>query len=200
LQFSAVSILAFACITLFTNIDVVIVKHFFSSFETGIYGVASELAKIVFFLTSSISLVLLPKAAGDHAIRKNPKGILYKTLGFVGLVSAIAVLAYFLFPNLIISFLFGKEYIAAASLVGLFALGMAFYSLNNVLVYYFISIGRKNFALVLGFFAVLEVLLLVLFHNALSAIVSIFASTMFLLFIVLLAYSFIDRKVESSEF
>lgn len=186
--------LALGCMSLFNNVDILFVKAFFSSAETGVYGVASEVARIVFFLTSALTLVLMPKVSEAHSKREDSRWILYKTLGFVGLVSAACLAAYFAFPDFIVSLLFGSEYLLSAALVPLFGLGMAFYALSNVMVYYFISIGRRVFSAILWLFLFMEVGIFYFFHSSLSLIVAVFTFLMVLLFACLFAYSFVDRR------
>ena len=198
LKYSGFVLIALICINAFINLDVIIVKHLFSSHDAGLYGALSETGKIIFFLTSAITLVLLPKASEAHSLGdlKAHKRILYKTLLIVALPSFAISAAYFAMPQFFISLLFGKQYLQAASSLGLFAIAISFYSLINVLVMYFISISRKKFVIAMAAFVVLEVALFFTFHDSLQSIVTILLALMTVLFVSLFIYSLIDRKAD----
>jgi len=45
-----------------------LVTHFFSAGQAGIYNAAATLGKVVIFLPMAVSFVMLPKVAKNHAL------------------------------------------------------------------------------------------------------------------------------------
>ena len=54
------------------------VKHFFSTVETGYYAGAEMIGKIVLYLPSTIVILMFPKVASLNTQNKDPRPILIK--------------------------------------------------------------------------------------------------------------------------
>lgn len=68
------------CFMILTNIDVVLVKHFFKPLEAGYYSIAQMVGKIILFLPIAITLVMFPKTSKLHAQAKATSHLLKKSL------------------------------------------------------------------------------------------------------------------------
>ncbi len=177
-------------LTSYYTFDVLLVKHFLSEQEAGFYAALSLIGKMIFFATFSLGNVMFPKVAEMHALNKENKHLLYKSLGLMVLGAIVATLAYFFLPQLIVRLLFGKQYYPIIPLVGWMGIMMSFYSLSYLLALYNLSINRsKGLLIICAFFLILEVVLLILFHTNLAQIVKTLTALMTLLFIVLFAYT-----------
>ncbi len=172
--------------TLFYTLDVILVKHFFDSLSAGYYAAASLLTKILFFGTLSISVVLFPKVTELHTKEKPSKKILIKSVGLVLLFCVPVTLFYFLFPEFVINLLFGKAYFAAAPLLGIFALAMTLFSVNYLMSFYAVAIGKRKFIWWVFLLALLMVLGIWFIHSALLHIIMILLVLNILLFLILL--------------
>jgi O-antigen/teichoic acid export membrane protein len=157
---------ALGCFTALTNVDVVLVKHFFDPVQSGHYSAASMVGKMILYLPGAVAIVMFPKASERSTLNQDTLGVLYNSLLVVGLISGAMVLIYFIFPAHVVRFLFGVQYVPAAPLVGIFGLSMAFYGLLNILLFYFLSIKEQRFLLLLVGGALAEIILLLLFHSA----------------------------------
>src|SRR3990172_2224128 len=69
------------CYTVLTNLDVVLVKHYFDGHTAGQYAAASILAKIILYLPGAIVLALFPKISEMHVLERDSRGLLLKALG-----------------------------------------------------------------------------------------------------------------------
>ena len=180
-------LVAIIMLTAVYTLDVILVKHFFNPIAAGHYAAASLLAKIIFFASSSVSLVMFPKVAELHALKNNASDLLKKTLAFVAFLSIAGVTFYFLFSNFVVNFVFGAEYMSITPLIGLFGLAMGLFSIAFVLVNYYLALGRTKFIYVLLPICALEFVLIWIFHNSLEQVIWTVLGTVVLILAGLLA-------------
>ncbi len=176
--------ITFLCFMVLTNIDIILVKHFFSPLMAGYYSYSQMVGKIITFLPAAIIVVMFTKVSHLHAQHKDTIPILKKTLMIVGLLCGIATLICILFPSLIIRLLSGKEHLECIPLVRLFAIAMTFFGLAYTLSLYYLSIHRFNFIYPLLFCAALQIALILFFHKTLSQVLYILSANSLLLFII----------------
>lgn len=190
--FCAVATVLF-CFMVLTNIDVVLVKHFFKPLEAGYYSIAQMVGKIILFLPIAITMVMFPKVSNLHAQGKDTFHILRRSLLCVGLLCGTAALICLLFPGLIIRLLSGEEHLYCIPLARIFSVTMVFFALVYVLLFYHLSIHRLGFIYSLVLLTGLQVLLIILFHQSLSQVLYIMCGNAMLLFLIN-AYLALKRK------
>src|SRR3989344_1285742 len=98
---------------LLINLPTVFIKHFYSSEFTGLWNVALTLARIILFVSSSVSLVMFSKISSLESL-KEKKEVFKKSLGYVVLSSLSISLIFFFFSEPILLILFGQEYLNGA--------------------------------------------------------------------------------------
>lgn len=172
------------CFTILTNIDVVLVKHFFTPVEAGHYSAAAIFGKIVLFLPGAVAMVMFPMASEFHALGKDPEVILQKSLLLVGAMCGTVALSYFLFPSFVVSLLFGKKYMVSVPLLGPFGIAMTLFALLNIMLYYHLSVHNLNFIYALVACTILQVILLWFLHDTLQQVIYILAANAGLLFVL----------------
>ncbi len=174
------------------NIDIMLVKHFFSSTQAGHYSIASLLGKLVYFLAISFATVLLPmvsESTGKAKARQLLKNALLYTSCF-----AVALLAAFwFFSTQIVSIFFGAAFAPSAPLLPLFGVAMAFFSFSNILVYFEMGLNRSRHVALLAFFCIVEAIALWFFHSSLQQMLFVLSITNFLLLAALIANLFWKR-------
>jgi hypothetical protein len=147
---------ALLAVTALTNVDVLIVKARMSSEDAGIYGAASAFAKVAFFLPMAIVGVLFPRVAARRARGEETADILGRTLIVTVGFCAVLFLFYGLLGTPLVKLTYGAEFEEAGSLLGLFGIGMTFFSIANVLVSYHLSRHEPRFAWVVAVAAVCQ--------------------------------------------
>jgi len=177
--------LSFTC--LYTN-DIILVKHLFSSYEAGLYAAVALFGKIVFFATSAIPMAMFPMVAANHAQGKESRHLFLSSLGIVSFVSLGAILIYGLFPNLMVIILFGKEYLVASPLLVWMAIFISFYSLAYLLVNFFLSVDKVKSVFFSVGAAILQIILILLFHQTLEQVIQVSIGVSGLLLLVLMVY------------
>jgi len=188
--------LTLVCLAIFSNIDVILVKHFFPATEAGYYAAAALFGRLVFFVAGPIASVMFPKVSDLMEKGLDYFSVLKKALALVFLISSAASLAFLLVPTWFILPLFGQAYLPAASLLFLFGLSMLFYALSNMLVVFCLSVQRYFFLPNLFFFSALEIVLIYLFHSSLIQVLQVMLVSFALLFFSLLPglYRFRNAK------
>jgi len=176
--------------TLFYTLDVILVKHFFSALDAGYYSAASLLAKVLFFGTLSISVVLFPKVTELHTEKKASRKLLTNSIGLTLLFCVPVTIFYFLFPGFVIKLLFGSEYLAASGLVGIFALTMTLFSVNYLMSFYAVATGKRGFIVFEFLFALLMVIGMCFIHNTLMNVILLLLFLNIVLFLILATISY----------
>ncbi len=189
--YSIPTFLALFFLAIPVNIDVVLVKHYFHPVMAGHYAAASLISKVILFISGPIVIVMFPKASGNHTLSGQSSKILKESLFYVLVLSSSAVIFYFLKPGLVVSLLFGSEYLPVVPLIGFFGLALLFYSVSNAFILYDLAIRKMDFFYPLIFFTVLEIPLIWLFHKDLLTVIKIILISMACLAVSL---GFINRR------
>ena len=184
-------------LTLFYNIDIVLVKHFLPAYEAGQYGALALIGHIIFFITGPIVAVMFPMASAAHANNANPSKIFKKTIVLAGLVGSAILLVYFLLPGLIIKILVGDKFLALSNLLGWFGLAMFVYSLVMIFSQYFLSIHKTKVFYFLGLGVLLQTISITIWHQNLGQIVWAMNAAMLFTLVLLLVYYWRVKKLEN---
>lgn len=165
----AVGLTAFAVLM---NVDMLMVKHYFSAEQAGFYSAASLLGKAVVFTVSGIIMVMFPKVAELEARKQQTFLLLKKTLFYGVVIALLAALTFTVVPNLLIRILFGEKYLSVApELLKYIGYAMFPLILINVIVNYNLAIHRWKFLNLLVVGTLMHILLLVIFHQSLKQVI-----------------------------
>ena len=182
------SLLCILGITSLYSTDIILVKHFFSSFDAGMYAALAMMGKVIFFAGSSVGYVLFPVVAEREAHGTKSHTLVYMSLIIVAAISLGLTSGYFLFPNVALQLLFGSSYLAAASYLGLFGLFITFYSLSNVLTTALLGLGRTNIWSILIIASLAQIVGIYAFHASIISVIYVNVGICVTLFIALLLY------------
>jgi O-antigen/teichoic acid export membrane protein len=172
------------CFMLLTNIDMILVKHFFAPVEAGYYSIAQMVGKITLFLPIPVVMVMFPKLTSLEGQERRALSTLRLSLIIVASLCIATVLASLFFPSLIVRILSGKLYPECIPLVRFFSINMTFFSLTYLLLHYHLSTHRKRFLYILIFFTLTQIGLIGLFHNTLTQVLFVMSVVSVCLFIV----------------
>jgi|GEM_PF-2030638 len=147
---------------LFLYADLFAVQNFLGNAQTGLYNVAETTAKITYFLSGAVILVLLPKMA-KLDLSKNKKEVLLLLLGGAGflLPPALVLIG---FPSEIVLLFYGDKFAAAIPAFQALAAGFLIYALFNIVQYALLAKGKERDVLAINAAGlILHVLLLAYF-------------------------------------
>jgi O-antigen/teichoic acid export membrane protein len=157
----------------FTNLDVLLARHLFSTHDAGIYAAGAILAKACLFLPTFVLVVAFPAMASERGRRV----FLAPLLAVIGLglvvVAVVAVL-----PHLAVSFAGGNEYADLAHVAWLFALEGTIFAALQILVYDAIA-GQAHSAFLLWLGAIVLVVVAVPFVDSVRVLVALAATVAF---------------------
>jgi O-antigen/teichoic acid export membrane protein len=163
---------ALAFTSIFT-VDVILAKHFLTAFDAGIYAALSTLGKIIYFASSPITAVMFPVVAGRSVRGEKYTKIFLASLGLTLLISVSIVLLYYLFPNVAIGMLYGKEYLSAKLDLIWMGLFILIYTLSMLLVNFLLSLGKTRAVIFPVIASVVQVGLIWRFHSNIREIIQV---------------------------
>jgi O-antigen/teichoic acid export membrane protein len=137
------AVLYFVGQVILSNLDILLVKHFFPVSEAGIYAAVALVGRVVFMLSWSVVSSMFPVSA-SHTQRQVGRSVLYTGLLLVGTVTSIFIAAVALVPEAVWIMLLGKAFLLAApgafsALLTQYALMTGIYSIAVVIMMYEIS-------------------------------------------------------------
>ncbi len=191
--------LTWLAIGIITNIDVVLVKHYTSDIEAGEYSVAAVIARIAVFLPGVLLSVLFPQILQNNADGKSSLGTLYTVMGLTLLLSFGFAFIVHLFPEFIISVLFGAKYLGASGEIVIITYAMALVAVISVL-YNFLLAKRLYSYLYVTFLGIIVTGLYIHFmmhHNAMEIAQAILYGCATILLansLLLMYYYFVEIK------
>ena len=180
--------------TSFYSSDLILVKHFFSSFDAGIYAAMSFLGRIIFFAVSPITAVIFPIAARNSSEGKNSSDILLCSLFAGAGISIVITGLYWLMPEVVVNMLYGDKYSSAGDILVLFGVFMTFVTLSFLLLNYELARGRHHSIFISALAAVCQIVLIWLYHSSLLLVAVISTVTSLVLFIYLMLDVFYFEK------
>lgn len=177
-----------------SNLDVILVKYFFSPIEAGLYTSISIFGKIVFFFSNAIGMVMFPIVAEKYAKKENTKNVLKNSLLYAGTLSGFFVALYTIFPEIIIK-TFGNRYLDAANYIVLYGLGMFFFSLIIIIMEYHLAIKNLRYIVLFTGFTIIEVIMLVIYSHSIFGMIEVLLSANFIFLIISMVYTYNYRII-----
>lgn len=153
------------------NSDILLVKHYFPSYDAGLYAALALIGRAVYFVTWMFVMILLPKVVEAHKNGLPHASLLYSNLKSIGILCLTIVLGCFLFPKLAVSILFGEAYLDVAYLLGPYAVATSLFALANVFVYYSLSLSKYKPVFLASVFGILQVSGIIFLHDSLLQVV-----------------------------
>lgn len=127
------------------NVDIVLVKHFFSASQAGLYAAVALVGRVVYMLSWSVVSSMFPVSAGAHSDERGGKMVLTTTFLLVSLITGLFLLGLWVAPNGLWKMLLGAGFPPLGgrspytSLLLLYAAATGVYALAVVLMTYEMS-------------------------------------------------------------
>ncbi|MGH9528441.1 MAG: lipopolysaccharide biosynthesis protein [Terriglobales bacterium] len=185
------------------NLDIILVKHFFSATQAGVYAAIALVGRVVYMLSWSVVSGMFPFSAGVRSEERGGRAVLGTGLLLVVLISSLFTLGTWLAPPALWHIVLGAGFPLGGhntytSLLVLYAATTGIYSLSVVLMSYEISrkIGNVSW-LQLGFSAAI-IAGIYLFHQTLHSVIMVQAVLMTALLAVV-AVPFLRAQLSGEE-
>ena len=176
------------------NSDIILVKHFFQAQEAGLYASLALIGRVVYFVAWMFVMLLLPTVVRLKKEGKPTGHILLKYVGYIGLLSFVIVVVCAVFPELIITLLFGNAYLSMASLLWQYALATSLFAVANIFTYYFLSLDQYKPILFSAMLGISQIILILLFNSSLAMVVQLQILMMLVLLVLQILY-FLSNRV-----
>ena len=170
-KYSFLTLYTISCFLLLTNLDVVLVKHFFDPHTAGIYSSAVTIGRIILYFPGAMAIVLFPKISELQTLSKKSVKTLAKALIIVIALCVILNVIYFVVPDLLVRIMFGKAFIESVPYIGYYGIAMTFYSLLNLAVFFLLSLNFYSLIPVLTITSLAELILINYFHRNLFEVI-----------------------------
>lgn len=177
--------LSYCCFMVLVSGDMIVVRYFFSTEESGFYSLAQIIGKIFLFLPGAVSMVMFPRTSALQAQKKDTLSTLKRSMGYVAWLCCAAALVYNLFPAFIFKVVAGKIYPESILLGRVFGVSMGFYTLSYLLISYYLSVNDFRFVRFLAAGTLIQSAALIVFHESLLEVQLICCANAVLLFAVL---------------
>ncbi|ERJ93609.1 oligosaccharide flippase family protein [Treponema lecithinolyticum] len=179
--------------------DILLVRLFFSSYETGIYSSAAIFGKAIIYFPAAIALVIFPLVAENTAAGDTSEKLLLKAILLNVVLSILGAFFLLLFSKFIVLISLGNAYVNATQLVRFYGFAFVPLSIINIFFTYFLAKEKYICILPLGIAVLIEIIGTCLFHASfIQVMVNIFFASFIgnIIFIVLLYDEYRKCKIK----
>lgn len=194
LRYSLPVVIQSISITSLYSMDLILVKHFFSSHEAGLYAALSTLGKIIYFGAGPISSVMFPIVSKKHSLGEEYKRIFLYSLLLVIFFSLAILTIYTFIPEMMIKILYGSSYLEASSLLVWFGIFMTMFTLATLFIHFYLSLGKTKIVVLPLISAIFQALMIVFYHDSLRTVIIVSIAVTTLLLLGLIIYFFYATK------
>ncbi|HEV3513532.1 MAG TPA: oligosaccharide flippase family protein [Candidatus Sulfotelmatobacter sp.] len=185
------------------NFDIVLVKHFFSSDQAGIYAAVSLVGRLINMCAWSVVNTMFPVSAAARSSDREARPVLFMSLGMVFLILSVLILGLWAIPSFLWKTLFGSHfelgnYGGLAALLILYAITTGIYSLSSVMITYEMSRKIANTSWVQLAFSGALVAGICVFHQTLRQVIFVQLVLMIVLLVVV-ALPLLRREIAVPE-
>ncbi len=158
-----------------SNLDILLVKHFFRLSEAGVYAAVALVGRVVFMLSWSVVSSMFPVTA-SHTHRRAGRSLLYTGLLLVGAVTSAFIASVALVPDAVWTKVLGARFLlgtpaAFSSLLTEYAVMTGIYSIAVLIMMYEISRRIGTAAWVQLGASVLLAVAIWRYHDSLSQVI-----------------------------
>ena len=147
-----VSLFALAGITILTNMDTFLSRHYFTPVLAGQYAAGAIAAHIALFIPAAIVAVSFPHLADGKGISDSSRKAFMQALKFMSALGFVVAVAMALLPSLIVTVLFGSKYGPASAIIRPLAFESAILGVLTLLLY--LHLARRSHAAMVSWFGV----------------------------------------------
>lgn len=183
LSYMVFTLISTVCVTVFNNIDILIVRSYFSEYDVGIYSCSALFGKVLMYIPTALTVLLVPVAAQNNS---EGKIALRKSLIYSFLLSSIAGSGLYILRKPIITIIMGNSYLPAEKYIFPICITIIPLVLATVLINYLIAVGDKIFVSISSLSALAIMLISVMFiHSSIITILLVLAFVYILLTLIL---------------
>jgi len=193
-QYVFYSFLAFLFLNILLNVDKILVKHYFSAFEAGIFSGFTTLAQAVFIVVSLLAGIMFPVVASKQ-VKKEDYFHSFKIFSLISLlVTILGCLILFLFPGELLLIFLGNQYLEGVPFLGYYGIVMGICGFIFLFSSFFMALNKFKFLYILAIGSILEIFLITLWHSNFFQIISMFSIALIFTFFSLGFLIFLEKR------
>ena len=132
-----------------TQLDLLLVNHYFDPHQAGVYAAAAILGKAVMYLPAAITIAMFPMVAENESRSQSSAHLFLNAMVLTAGLSGAGAVFYFLFADDIMTLFYGQKYSGATELLKYYGFAMLPMTLVMVAEHFLIAKGRVVFAYVM---------------------------------------------------
>lgn len=175
-KFFMASVLSGLSTITFLSLDIILAKHYLSPEDAGRYAIISLIGKMIYFMGSLTSQFITPLVSRIEGAKKSSKETFFKILFSTCLLSFIGFIVFGLLGHITSPLLFGQKAYSIIAYLPLFGVAMLFFSVSKVFISYYQARKLYSFSVATFFLAVVQVVIIGIYHENIGSIV--FAMTL----------------------
>ncbi|MFN2136564.1 MAG: lipopolysaccharide biosynthesis protein [Candidatus Promineifilaceae bacterium] len=176
-RLSLAALFAYAAFMSLQNLDLIWANRYFAPPAAGAYATAVVFRRILVVLPGAILVILYPRIVTQVTRHRSPDRLLLKAAAVIIGVTGCLTVIYFLFGPWLVNLLFGKQYAAAAPLLGWMGLAMIAYAVASIWLNLYLATRPWPFVAMLTAVTGVQILMLSRFHETLQQLVTVFLIT-----------------------
>jgi O-antigen/teichoic acid export membrane protein len=149
-----------------SNVDVFLANHYLDKTNAGFYSTAATLGKIILFLPAATGAVIFPKLSDAFTRSEGTVKLMRKTLLWNLGLTGLMAFGFLLLPETVLGVLSSTSYLGAAPSLQVVSISMIFFGLAGLFMNYGLATDRPAYIFFMMAFTVVEVLLLMVFHDS----------------------------------
>jgi O-antigen/teichoic acid export membrane protein len=159
-----------------TQLDIVLVNHYFEPDVSSQFTAASILAKSVLYLPAGLATALYPMAVENSAVGRGNRDIVTQSVVVTLVICGSAALVCRVAGAWLATTLFGEGYVQAGHLLALYGFAMVPMGVAIVVKHFLIAKGQTLFAWLFVVAAMVEVAVIHFWHPDLDAVIAVIAA------------------------
>jgi len=178
---------ALAFTSIFT-VDLILVKHFFSPFDAGLYAALSTLGKIIYFAAQPITSVMFPIISSKRSKGESYRKVFYLSAAMTLLMSLGVTAGYMLLPKLAIGLLYGEKFLSIQAELVWMGVFITVYTLAYLLANFLLSINRTKIIIIPLLAALIQIPAIYIWHQSILQVIQVSLGITIVLLMTLVSY------------
>lgn len=156
--------------TVLYSVDVIVARSTLPEHEAGIYAAVALLGRALYFVGAAASVVMLPLVTQRVTSGMDHWPVLVQSLGLVGLLSGIGLVAYLLVPQIVVRVTYGTAFEEVESNLFLMGAAMSMFAVAYIAINYLIALAHWGMLFAIVGVVVTQLILLLMFHTGVRQI------------------------------
>lgn len=200
LSYSVTAVLAAVGNVFMFQTDIVLAGHFLHPVQAGLYATVATLGKIVLFISSSLTVVLFPRAAALHQQGESTARLVLQSFLAMFVLSGAIEIVFLAAPSVVIHVLYrsltGVQAASAAAQLPWYGFAMLLFAPTQALMTYFLAVNDRIFVFLLLACSALQAVLIVLRHGTIADVVQAVIISIGLMLVTLMALFMVRVRSE----